>query len=244
VPSTIPTPADRRVALVSPFPAHAWPRVWTWLKPFRRRVADDLDPQTLQAFVEQQLALQKLPNYRSWGVTRDTGNGPELGGLIALVQPRGVADPSAIAHLVFRREFFGFATAVPAIRAAFGEALAGGLQLIRGEIFEDNAAIRSLVLKVGARLYGVLGERRGQARVEAIPAAVVRGGKPAGVVGFVITAEDLALAAAPAAPSMAPYGAEAVREGAGPPEATPAAPPAPEPEEPRERPAPGLPSPE
>lgn len=242
MPSTIPTPAGRRVELVSPFPPHAWPRVWTWLAPFRRRVHDDLDPQTLQAYVEQQLALQKLPNYRSWGVTRDTGNGAELGGLIALLQPRGVDDPSAIAHLVFRKEFFGFATAVPAIRSAFGEAFAGGIQLIRGEIFDDNASIRSLVLEVGARLYGVLGERRGQARVEAIPGAVRRRGKPAGAIGFAIGPQDLAPAAALLlGVGIAPCGAGALSAAARPVEATPATPPEPE-EEPLQRPEPGLPS--
>jgi RimJ/RimL family protein N-acetyltransferase len=235
VPSTLPTATERRVQLVSPFPAHAWPRVWTWLEPFRRRVVDDLDPATLQAYVEQQSALARLPGYRSWGVKRDG----ELGGLIALLQPRGVDDPSAIAHLVFRKEFFGFATAVPAIRAAFGEAFAGGVQLIRGEIFADNAAIRSLVLEVGARLYGVLGERRGQPRVEPLPGAVRRRGKPVGVIGFAITPEALA-AGCPAAVGLAPCGAAATHEAVSPGEATRAAP---EPGEPQERQAPGLPEP-
>jgi hypothetical protein len=236
VPSTNPTvAAERRVELVSPFPPHAWPRVWTWLEPFRSRVLDDLSPQTRQAYVEQQLALAKLPYYRSWGVMREG----ELGGLIALLQPRGPADPSAIAHLVLRPEFYGFATSVPAIRQAFGQAFADGpIGLIRGEIFEDNWSIRSLVLEVGARLYGVLGRTKGKGRfaVEALPGAALRRGKYAGVIGFIITPDDLR--------EPAPPPREAV---SGPARPTPAAVPppsaAPGREDPQPRPVPGLPGP-
>ena len=40
------------VRVESPFPAHAVPRIWTWIERFRNRVADDFAPQTLEEFAE------------------------------------------------------------------------------------------------------------------------------------------------------------------------------------------------
>lgn len=131
----------------SPFPDHAWPRVWTWIQSFRARVCDDFAPKTLDEFVEQ--SIERAKRERTWGVYRDD----ELGGLITFHQINPV---TGVSHVLFKRSFWGEATTIPAITAVYRELFAAGVRKISSAVFADNHAILSLARKIGAREEGLL----------------------------------------------------------------------------------------
>jgi hypothetical protein len=91
---------ELRVA--SPFPAEYWPMVWYWIEGFRNRAVDDGSPQSCDGFVEWLLALEKSPQFRSWGVWR----GGELGGLVTFERPRPI-DIAGWSRAFFKPSFFG-----------------------------------------------------------------------------------------------------------------------------------------
>jgi len=135
------------VTVASPFPDHAWPRVWTWIQTFRARVCDDFAPKTLEEFVEQ--TLERAARERTWGVYRDD----ELGGLITFEQVNPV---TGISHLLFKRSFWGEATTIPAIATVYREIFESGIRKICSAAFRDNYAILELARKIGAREEGLL----------------------------------------------------------------------------------------
>lgn len=149
--------AAAQYSLVSPFPERHWPRVWAWVEEFRDRVADDFAPQTIEAFVQQRIEGQLYE--MTWGVLRDG----ELGGLV-IVTP--LNRHLAMAHVIFKKSFWGHETTLRAIAAVFAEVFAAGFGKISSVAFADNHQILGLVRKMGGGKEGHLSRntlRRGVA---------------------------------------------------------------------------------
>ncbi len=169
--------------ILEPFPERAWPRVWVWAQPFRRQVLDDFGPQTLEEYVEQQLEAEQSPNRRSYGISFEG----ELGGLVT-IDLRVPNDPTGCSHILLKRSFFGPKIAEPGVREIYRRVFESGVKLIRSEVFSDNNAIRSFAKRLGAVEYGLPGSKD---KVAPIPNATMRNGELTGVVGLVLTQEDL-----------------------------------------------------
>jgi RimJ/RimL family protein N-acetyltransferase len=157
------------VSLVQPFPEYAWPRVWAWCKPFQRFIADDYAPKSMAEFVDSRIASR----WWTWGIVRDG----EICGLMAL-EP--VSPVCALAHIIVRRDAWGHATTGTAARLALAEAFASGLRKVSGMVFADNRMARAMARRMGFREEGML---RSQ---------TMRGGKPADLILYGLTAEEFA----------------------------------------------------
>jgi len=157
------------IEVVTPFPDHAVPRVWSWIQTFRDRVADDFAPATLEQFVAEWI---ERAGERRWAVYRDG----ELGGMVSFQEWSPICGTS---HILFKREFWGTGTSVPAIRRIYDGLFQGGIEKILLYAFRDNDTIRSLAKgRLGAQTEGVL---RNQTR---------RGGRLVDMVALGITKED------------------------------------------------------
>lgn len=161
------------VTIESPFPDAYYPAVWRWIEPFRNRILDDFSAQNVDDFVAFHELRSQLPGRTTYGVRR---NG-DLGGLVVIerVVP---AHPTATAHLLFRKSFWGHTTTIPALTKVFTDVFDTGVQIIRSEIFADNNAMRSLARALGAREYGPL------------PKATIRRGEAIDILGLMLTRED------------------------------------------------------
>src|SRR5579872_629050 len=145
------------VEVIEPFPLHAVPRVWEWVREFRDRVADDFAPSTLAEFVSQWEA-QDAAGRRTWAVLRDG----ELGGVITSNRLSPIV---ADAHCVFKREFWGRDTTAEALRHVFAAIFAQGVEKITSLAFRDNHALFGLVARLGFEREGTLRQhtrRRGE----------------------------------------------------------------------------------
>ena len=166
--------ADPTLRIETPFPPHAWPRVWDWIQPFKGSVFDDTCATTQDEFVEQQLARSQNPGFRSWAFYKDN----ELGGL-AIFETRLPDDPMGFAHTVFKKSFFGRNTTEQALTQLAEEVFAGGVTLIRCEVFQRNSNIRSLCKAIGFVEYGPFRK------------CIRQGGELIDVVGLSLTPEQL-----------------------------------------------------
>ncbi len=133
------------IRVVSPFPAAAVPRVWTWIQEFRGRVSDDFGAKSLADFVECWEAREQ----QTWAVYR----GDEIGGVITFERLSPIA---GTAHCVFKKSFWGRKTTLPATSEVARQIFAQGVEKLVFCVFEDNHAIRSLLRDLGAKQEGVL----------------------------------------------------------------------------------------
>jgi RimJ/RimL family protein N-acetyltransferase len=144
--------------------------VWEWVKSFRTRVCDDYSPATVEAYVQQ--AIAHPGNERTWAVWRDG----ELGGLISFQSWNPIA---GITHCLFKRSFWGPDTTHTALRLAYDEVFASGVQTVNAFVFEDNHPIRALAKRLGAR------ELR-----DPIQKFTMRGGEPVNAVVIQLSKES------------------------------------------------------
>lgn len=165
-----------RVEIREPFPEEAWPRVFGWMQPCWHQACDDFVKKDVGWFVDSMIELSLRS--RTWGVWREG----ELGGLIALEPLNPVA---GLAHLVFKKSFWGSKTTLAAANQALEKVLGGGeAGKICGHVFPDNHPMRAMYGKLGFREEGRL---RGQ---------TMRNGKPADVIACGLTREMWAARAA------------------------------------------------
>lgn len=129
------------------FPDAALPQLWAWCEAFRNQVADDYSPKTINEFVDFELA-REAARVIKFGVFRDD----ELGGCIWVEQ---LSDLVAEAHCIFKKEFFGHKTTIPALKLMAHMIFETGIQKIKMRTFADNYAIKSLLLNAGAHREGV-----------------------------------------------------------------------------------------
>lgn len=155
------------ITVETPFPEYAVPRVWTWMERFRSRVADDFAPKTLEEFVDD----WERRGSETWAVYRDG----ELGGLVTVEQ---VSPVVASSHCLFKKEFWGAETTIPALQQVYGKVFERGITKISSAVFHDNDTIKSLAYKIGAKREGML---RNQ---------TLRGGKPVHMVVVGLLKED------------------------------------------------------
>jgi len=159
------------IRVESPFPEYAVPRIWIWTEQFRRRVADDFGPKTLDEFVADWQASRDRGR-RTWAVYRDG----ELGGLVTF-------DPWSpmvgTTHCLFARRFWGHETTLPALRAAYQQIFdVTGVQKLLSFAFADNRQLGVIAHRLGARTEGVLRQQ------------TMRGGKPVDMVLFGLLREE------------------------------------------------------
>ena len=153
------------------FPDSALPQLWAWCEAFRNQVADDYSPKTIDKFVEYELERTRAKVLK-FGVYRDG----ELGGCIWVEQ---LSDLIAEAHCVFKRDFFGQATTLPALKLMAEMIFETGIKKIKMRTFRDNSAIKSLLLNAGAHQEGILRQE------------TVRNGKLIDILLFAFFDEDL-----------------------------------------------------
>lgn len=149
------------IELVSPFPVYHVPRIWGWVQTFRDKVADDYAPKTIHDFVED-FRRKELNGQRSWAVIRDG----EMGGVI---QSEAISPGVRSIHAMFKREFWGHATTLPALRQACDQIFANDVRKLVALIFVDNGASINIAMSLG-------GVREGTLRAETI-----RNGEPVDV---------------------------------------------------------------
>ena len=134
------------VAVSSPFPFEALPRIWHWIEGIRHKLADDFSPQTLGEFVSAMAA--KWEQQKSWAVYADG----ELGGLITFEE---LSPWLGTAHCIFKPEFQGKGLAVRACRIAVGEMFAcSSIGKLAFYPLAGNLAIGSLLINLGASREG------------------------------------------------------------------------------------------
>lgn len=150
------------ISLVTPFPLRSIPRIWSWIEASRHTIADDFAPKTLEDFIDL-WATRAKNGTRSWGVMRDG----ELGGVIT---SSPISPVVADLHCIFKKEFWGHKTTVPATRMAMEKVFAE-VPKITSLVFSDNHAILGNFL---GKLNGV--------KEGVLTAQTMRDGKPTDMV--------------------------------------------------------------
>lgn len=135
---------EDEIRLVEPFPVWAWPLAWEWLRPVRSRVCDDFSPQTLSAFVEYSIGMQRRA--RVFAVYR----GAELGGVIVAEQ---VSPVLASVHVLFSRSMLG-AQALEAFRKACRGLFEAGARKLIGTILANNPLAVAFAKRAGFKIEG------------------------------------------------------------------------------------------
>jgi RimJ/RimL family protein N-acetyltransferase len=135
------------IELREPFPDYAWPLVWAWTEKTRHKLADDFSPQTLEAFVEYSEAL--AGRARTWGVW----SGSKLGGLMVF-EP--MSPVTGMAHVVFRRDFWGSAITGEAARLFLSAIFEARILKVSGFALAHNHAVHAMYRRIGFRQEGLL----------------------------------------------------------------------------------------
>ena len=135
------------VAVTSPFPFEALPRIWRWIETFKHKVSDDFGPQTLQDFVS--FAAAKWDQQKTWAVYVDG----ELGGLITFER---LSPWLGTAHWIFKPDFQGKGIAVRASRVAIAEMFAEGIGKLAVYPLAGNYAMGALLCSLGFEREGTL----------------------------------------------------------------------------------------
>lgn len=135
------------IAVTSPFPFEALPRIWSWIAGFREKISDDFSPQSLEDFVSAMAA--KWDRQKSWAVSADG----ELGGLITFER---LTPWLGTAHLILKPDFQGRGIAVKACRLAVAEMFAEGIGKLAFYPLAGNLAIGSLLIHLGSTREGKL----------------------------------------------------------------------------------------
>ena len=141
------TPDLQPLRIVEPFPLADLPRLWVWMEQFKHQIFDDFGPLNQDEFVD--LYMERLGGGdRTFAVYR----GDVIGGFVSITAP----DPCGVAesHCVFRKEFFGHQTTVPALKEVFGIVFADGVSKLATAIFSDNHAVAGLAKALGFQLEG------------------------------------------------------------------------------------------
>jgi len=150
----------------SPFPAHAYPRVWGWIETFRSRVLDDFSPQSLPEYLERCLA--DSDRLKTWAVYRDG----ELGGMVTFEQWNPML---GTCHCLFKKALWGRAVTLPALQQIAQEIFTDTKTTkIAMCVFHDNRPIRSLLTDLGAVIEGTY------------KAHTMRNGKPCDMIAFAL----------------------------------------------------------
>lgn len=144
----------QQVEVRFPFPDSALPQLWLWCEKFRHLVADDYAPKDMEDFVNYELARSEQGGVK-YGVYR----ADEIGGCI-WVEPVNYRVVSA--HCVFKKEFFGHQTTLPALTQVADYLFAQGVKKIQMNCFDHNAAIKSLLRKLGTVKEGILRQQTTQ----------------------------------------------------------------------------------
>ncbi|HEX8186526.1 MAG TPA: GNAT family protein [Blastocatellia bacterium] len=132
-----------QIEAIAPFPDEALPLLWLWMEEFRTSVADDFSAQTPHEFIAEQRELAQTRGTITYGIYRDL----ELGGFVQVI----ITSPVACqAHCVFKREFFGHQTTVPALNEVARQLFDAGIERITMTPLASNNAIKSLIKAIGA----------------------------------------------------------------------------------------------
>jgi len=137
-----------------PFPTLLLPAAFRWAQEIRHRFDDDDVPKKEIPWCLGMRAKLHAPGVVSWGVYRDG----ELGGCI--IATPGVADIAEL-HILFKRSFWGRATAEAALRQVVRRLFASGCPKLETTCFADNCAVIALCRRLGGKVEGTL-RRRGR----------------------------------------------------------------------------------
>jgi RimJ/RimL family protein N-acetyltransferase len=137
-----------------PFPDSALPQLWDWLNgkdnKTRKMVADDDAPETLDEFIDSELERTEA-GARKFAVWR----GDELGGCIWAEEVNIKVQNAVQAHCVFKSDFFGHKTTLPALLQMAQLIFEAGYKKIEMPVFNHNNPIKALLKRAGAHSEGV-----------------------------------------------------------------------------------------
>lgn len=122
--------------------------MWRWIGEFKHRMADDSFPETLDAFIDRWDSFEKAGR-KSWGI-RKAG---EFGG-VAVSNVTGMVTRDI--HCIFRKDFWGRETTLPALTLIFEEMFSGGTEKLSTMAFADNNSMAWLMRAMGATKEGLL----------------------------------------------------------------------------------------
>ena len=152
-----------KIEAICPFPDVALPLLWQWIEEARTQVADDFAPQTPTEFIALERARVADGSIINFAIYRDF----ELGGYVKVV-PTGPI--TCDAHCIFKRDFYGTQTTLPALNDVARQLFEAGIERITLSTLAQNAAIRALLRKLGAVEEGRLREAT---RQNSLPVDVV-----------------------------------------------------------------------
>jgi RimJ/RimL family protein N-acetyltransferase len=175
----------------NPFPTTWLPAMWKWTQKFWDKVATDSTPTDEDAWIEKQ--LERINNLKliSWGVYRSG----ELGGYVEMLPHVVLAQSSDQAgtvrlstqldcicevHTIFKQEFWGRRTTIPALNQCASQIFSFGFEIILAPVFEHNNAIRALLRVLGAKEAGPLLQ------------PITQGGEPVQVILYTLLRSDWA----------------------------------------------------
>lgn len=135
-------PSDsHKIEAIAPFPDAALPLLWQWIEAARSQVADDSSPQTPDEFIALERA--RAEDVCTFAIYRDY----ELGGYVRVVPTSAWA---CEAHCIFKREFYGYQTTLPALDCVARQVFEAGVTRITMLVYQTNGAIRALLKRLGA----------------------------------------------------------------------------------------------
>ena len=134
------TSPSAKIEAVTPFPYDELDKLWEWIEAARKAVADDFSPTTPIEFLVDESNLPE--NVATFGILREG----ELGGYVKAVQTSPIV---VEAHCVFKQEFYGSATTIPALSLIAGQLFDCGIERITMPVYAHNFAIKSLIKKLG-----------------------------------------------------------------------------------------------
>lgn len=143
------TKPSASIVVECPFPDVALPLLWNWIEEARHQVADDFSPQTPDEFIALERQRAESGEVLSFAIYRDH----ELGGYVRVVPTLPM---SVEAHCIFKREFYGYQTTLPALNDVARQLFEAGIERLTLPVFAHNTAIRSLLKRGGAVEEGCL----------------------------------------------------------------------------------------
>ncbi len=141
-----------QITVSSPFPSSEWFSVYHWITQggMWDHIADDNVPRDVEGFCALQESLDTVGRI-SWGISRDG----ILGGFV-LLEPDPLRPWIVHCHCLFRKEFWGRKTTIPALRQVAAEIFSAGVERIEMRVFTSNRAIRALIPILGGVEEGVI----------------------------------------------------------------------------------------
>ncbi len=127
----------------------ALPLLWNWIEEARSAYTDDFSTATPDEFIAIERESASIANVATFAIYRDF----EIGGYVKAVQTSPIVVECSC---IFKREFYGSATTLPALQMVARQLFDAGIERITMSVYAHNSAIKSLIKKLGGAEEGRL----------------------------------------------------------------------------------------